>query len=48
MQNYIRGLTWAKRLYQTLYPGGCKIISLGDDCRCFLCQIDNEIAKAKK
>lgn len=47
MEDYIRGLTWAKSLYQTFHSGGCKVLSLGRGCSCFLCQIDREIAKAK-
>jgi hypothetical protein len=46
MEGYIRGLTWAKSLYQTLHSGGCRILSLGDNCKCFLCQIEKEIDRA--
>ena len=24
--------------------GGCKMLSLGDACECFLCKVDNELA----
>lgn len=29
-----------KEIYRSIHPGGCKIISKGIDCGCFLCQCD--------
>ena len=41
---YRTGLEIAKDTYRIKHPGGCKMLSRGDECKCFLCQCD----KAKK
>ena len=40
------GLAKAKDLFRdsTDARGGCKMVSSGEKCRCFLCLADNEIA----
>lgn len=40
MTAYCNGLEKAKSIYRVLHPGGCRMLSEGDSCRCFLCQID--------
>lgn len=42
LEGYRCGLAHAKNIYQTLHSGGCKMLSQGDDCTCFLCQVDKE------
>ena len=37
-------LARAREIYRQMHPGGCRLLSEGDGCRCFLCQLD-EIAK---
>lgn len=33
-----------RQIYSKLHPGGCKMLSRGSACDCFLCQMDNAIA----
>lgn len=44
----IRELEWTKEVYRGLHIGGCRMLSLGDECNCFLCQIDREITSLKR
>ncbi len=30
----------AKTIYRSLHSGGCRMLSQGDACECFLCQMD--------
>lgn len=39
---YGLGLDTAKSVYRELHPGQCKMLSQGDECNCFLCQMDNK------
>jgi len=31
----------AKAKYKELHSGGCRMYSQGENCKCFLCQMDN-------
>lgn len=31
----------AKECYKELHSGGCRMLTEGDNCQCFLCRIDN-------
>lgn len=44
------GLKKAKEIFRESLDsrGGCKLLSKGDECRCFLCLCDVEIARAEK
>lgn len=44
-QGLIDGLEKAKELFRqsTDIRGGCKSMSVGNACRCFLCLVDNEL-----
>lgn len=44
---YRVGLEEAKGIYRELHPGGCKMLSQGEGCWCFLCRIDNKKAGAQ-
>ena len=35
----------AKSIHRETHPGGCKILSMGDKCTCFLCQCDKAIGR---
>jgi hypothetical protein len=43
------GFRKAKELFRasTDAKGGCKMLSQGSECKCFLCLVDNEITKAE-
>jgi hypothetical protein len=41
------GLLRAKDVYRALHSGGCRLLSRGDACDCFLCRIDDLIAQAE-
>ena len=43
MCKYVDGIKKAKEIYRLIHTGGCKIISKGNCCGCFLCQCDKEI-----
>ena len=45
----VEGLLRAKEEFRlsTDSRGGCKILSLGDACNCFLCRIDNLLAQMR-
>jgi hypothetical protein len=45
MDDFKKGIEKAKEIYRTIHRGGCRIISKGDDCDCFLCRCDNEVEK---
>lgn len=36
-----KGLQHSKTVYRRIHTGGCRMLSKGDMCECFLCQIDN-------
>lgn len=38
---------FAKNVYRQLHPGQCRIVSEGNNCRCFLCRVDDFIAAAR-
>ena len=46
----LTGLKKAKVLFRdsTDAKGGCKTLSQGEACRCFLCLVDAEIAEAER
>lgn len=48
MQGVLLGLEKSKALFRdsTDAKGGCKLLSQGEACRCFLCLVDNELATA--
>lgn len=37
---YLRGLQEAKKRYREFHSGGCRMLSQGEECECFLCEID--------
>lgn len=37
---YLQGLTTATHIYKDKHPGGCRTLSEGSDCKCFLCLTD--------
>lgn len=46
--NVVEGVQILKRaqeIYRSIHSGGCKILSLGDECKCLLCQIDGLISE---
>jgi hypothetical protein len=43
-RNWRRALEFAKDKYRERHPGGCKMLSEGDACQCFLCEMDRSIA----
>ena len=43
MKDYKNGIEKAKEIYRSIHPGGCRIISKGDSCVCFLCQCDHAV-----
>ena len=43
MDDYKNGIEKAKEIYRSIHPGGCRIISKGDSCVCFLCQCDHAV-----
>ena len=45
MQGVRVGLKKSKELFRisTDAGGGCKMLCQGDDCKCFLCLVDNEL-----
>jgi hypothetical protein len=42
---YRTGLEKAKEIYREIHPGGCRMLSQGDACECFLCRCDREIER---
>lgn len=45
MDDYERGIEKAKDIYRSIHPGGCRILSKGEGCTCFLCQCDREVKR---
>jgi hypothetical protein len=37
-----------KERIRKLSPGGCRVISMGDDCDCSLCLIDNLVFRIRE
>ncbi len=40
-------LEWCKDRYRELHPGGCRLLSQGESCQCFLCQCDEEMKRIR-
>ena len=40
-QGLMRALVDVKEIYKETNSGGCKMLSKGDACLCFLCRVDN-------
>lgn len=43
MDDYEKGIEKAKEIYRLIQPRGCRILSKGKGCTCFLCRCDQEI-----
>lgn len=41
------GLILSKEIHRERSPGNCKMFSEGDDCMCFLCEIDRLLSELK-
>ena len=42
MSGYQLGLEFATNAYRSRHSGGCKMLSQGDACNCFLCCCDQQ------
>lgn len=40
MSDFRRAIEVAKDIYRQIHSGGCKLLSQGDKCRCFLCRVE--------
>jgi hypothetical protein len=40
MAGHELALDKAQSMYRRLHSGGCRVLSRGDECACFLCQVD--------
>lgn len=47
LSGYRQGLEMAKSIYREMHPGGCKMLSQGELCECFLCRCDKAKQNAK-
>jgi len=47
ISGYCIGLERAKEIYRGFYSGGCRMLSQGDHCTCFLCKCDEAKSESR-